>query len=228
MASGFSSVNPYDVQNWHGVVSLDPSSDIWISKNNRPEVIVNATGENDAWEMLAGLGFGSQWNDWQDVGTGRNERVTARGRTFRSGNSIIQEQTLAVDQLQSRTGIRTTIVGSETVNQSLGERVVDLSILPFIRAQIITVSATGLKPNTRVYPFFDGVAISEYVRPEFKVDGSTAGVNNDPLYTDDSGSISGIVFSLPCPDEAQAAVPPLLVFRTVSYTHLTLPTTPYV
>ena len=214
LASGFSSVNPYDVQNWHGVVSLDPSSDIWISKNNRPEVIVNATGENDAWEMLAGLGFGSQWNDWQDVGTGRNERVTARGRTFRSGNSIIQEQTLAVDQLQSRTGIRTTIVGSETVNQSLGERVVDLSILPFIRAQIITVSATGLKPNTRVYPFFDGVAISEYVRPEFKVDGSTAGVNNDPLYTDDSGSISGIVFSLPCPDEAQAAVPPLLVFRT--------------
>ena len=214
LATGFSSVNPFDVQNWHGVVTLDPTSDIWISKNNRPEVIVNATGENDAWQQLVGLGFGSQWNDWQDVGTGRNERVLERGRTFRSGNSIIQEQTLAVDQLQSRTGIRTTIVGSETVNQSLGERVVDLSILPFIRAQIINISAEGLKPNTRVYPFFDGVAISEYVRPQFKVDGTTAGVNNDPLYTDASGSITGAVFSLPCPDEAQAAVPPLLVFRT--------------
>ena len=206
-ATSFTSVNPFDVQHWMGVLSLSPSSDIWVAKNNRPEVIVNATGENDAWEMLAGLGWGSQWSDWQDIGTGRNERVVARGEAGWQGRALVQRQTFAIDQLQSRNGIRTEIVGSETVNQSLGERVVDLSVLPFIRAQVITVSATGLKPNTLVYPFFDKTSIASYCTPS----GGSAG---GAIYTDDNGSISGLVFNLPCPDVAQEQVPPLLVFRT--------------
>ena len=78
-ATSFTSVNPFDIQHWLGVITLDPPSDTWVAKNNRPDVIVNATGENDAWEQLAGLGWGSQWNDWQDIGTGRNERVESRG-----------------------------------------------------------------------------------------------------------------------------------------------------
>ena len=85
-ATSFTSVNPFDVQHWMGVLNLSPSSDIWVAKNNRPEVIVNATGENDAWQMLAGLGWGSQWSDWQDIGTGRNERVVARGEAGWQGN----------------------------------------------------------------------------------------------------------------------------------------------
>ena len=118
-ATSFSSVNPFDVQHWMGVLALDPPGDIWVAKNNRPEVIVNATGENDAWQMLAGLGWGSQWSDWQDIGTGRNERVVDRGAANWQGRALVQRQTFAVDQLQSRQGIRTEIVGSETVNQSL-------------------------------------------------------------------------------------------------------------
>lgn len=206
-ATSFTSVNPFDVQHWMGVITLSPSSDMWVAKNNRPEVIINATGENDAWEMLAGLGWGSQWGDWQDIGTGRNERVVDRGTANWQGRALVQRQTFAVDQLQSRQGIRTEIVGSDTVNQSLGERVVDLSVLPFIRAQSITVTATGLKPNTRVYPFFDKTDIAAYCTPS----GGSAG---DAIYTDDNGSVSGLVFNLPCPDVAQEQDPPLLVFRT--------------
>ena len=206
-ATSFTSVNPFDVQHWMGVLNLSPPSDMWVAKNNRPEVIINATGENDAWEMLAGLGWGSQWGDWQDVGTGRNERVVDRGTANWQGRALVQRQTFAVDQLQSRQGIRTEIVGSDTVNQSLGERVVDLSVLPFIRAQSITVTATGLKPNTRVYPFFDKTDIASYCTPS----GGSAG---GAIYTDDNGSVSGLVFNLPCPDVALEQDPPLLVFRT--------------
>ena len=206
-ATTFVSVNPFDVQHWQGVVDLNPPSDIWVAKNNRPDVVVNATGEHDAWEALAGLGWGSQWNDWQDIGTGRNERVISRGEANWRGRALVQRQTFAVDQLQSRQGIRTDIVGSDTVNQSLGERVVDLSIMPYIRAQNITVTVTGMKPNTRVYPFFDKTAVTAYCTPS----GGSAG---DAIYTDDSGSISGLNFSLPCPDVALEQDPQLLVFRT--------------
>ena len=39
--------------------------------------------------------------------------------------------------------------------EQLGDRVVSMNILPFIRNRTITFSATRLKPNTRVFPFFD-------------------------------------------------------------------------
>ena len=74
----------------------------------------------------------------------------------------------------------------------MGERVVDLSILPFIRAQIITVSATGLKPNTRVYAFFDKKDVNAYVTPSsttYTSDTTVAAAS--PLITTSSGSKMG-------------------------------------
>ena len=84
-ASTFLNVNPFNVTAWVGTLDLSPPSDNWVSTTNRPEVIVNATGENDAWEQLAGLGFGSQWNDWQDLGVGRNEREVSRTASQMAG-----------------------------------------------------------------------------------------------------------------------------------------------
>ena len=180
----------------HGLVvlNLDPPNDNWIDTNNRPEVIVNATGENDAWEQLTGLGFGSQWNDWQDLsgGMGRQETELSREVGSRGIGRMWDNVTFAVDQAQTRQGIRTEIVGSQTVEATLGERVVNVSVLPFIRARNITVTVTGLKPNTRVYPFFDKTAVTSYCTPS----GGSAG---DAIYTDDSGSVSGLVFAIPCP-----------------------------
>ena len=208
-ASTFLNVNPFNVTAWVGTLNLDPPSDNWVATNNRPEVVVNATGENDAWEQLVGLGFGSQWNDWQDLsgGRGTQEREVSRETGSRGIGRMWDNVTFAVDQAQTRQGIRTEIVGSRTIETSLGERVVDVSVLPFIRAKDITVSVTGLKPNTRVYPFFDKTAVTTYCTPS----GGSAG---DAIYTDDNGSVSGLVFAIPCPVKALEQDPQLLIFRT--------------
>ena len=206
-ASTFINVNPFNVTAWVGTLDLNPPNDNWVATNNRPEVVVNATGENDAWEQLAGLGFGSQWNDWQDMGGGRNEREVSRTVGSRGIGRMWDNVTTAVDQLQTRQGVRTEIIGSETVEASLGERVVNVSVIPFIRAQNITVTVKGLKPNTRVYPFFDKENITTYCTPS----GGSAG---GAIYTDASGSVSGLVFALPCPVQALEQDPQLLVFRT--------------
>ena len=208
-ASTFLNVNPFNVTAWVGVLNLDPPNDNWIDTNNRPEVIVNATGENDAWEQLTGLGFGSQWNDWQDLsgGRGNQEREVSREVGSRGVGRMWDNVTFAVDQAQTRQGIRTEIVGSQTVEATLGERVVNVSVLPFIRARNITVTVTGLKPNTRVYPFFDKTAVTSYCTPS----GGSAG---DAIYTDDSGSVSGLVFAIPSPVKALEQTPPGIIFRT--------------
>ena len=206
-ASTFVNVNPFNVTAWVGTLDLNPPNDNWVATNNRPEVVVNATGENDAWEQLAGLGFGSQWNDWQDMGGGRNEREVSRTAGHRGIGRMWDNVTFATDQIQSRQGVRTEIIGSETVEASLGERVVNVSVIPFIRAQNITVTVKGMKPNTRVYPFFDKENITTYCTPS----GGSAG---DAIYTDDNGSVSGLVFALPCPVQALEQDPQLLIFRT--------------
>ena len=79
----------------------------------------------------------------------------------------------------------------ETIRTSIGDRVVSVAFVPFIRSRTISFSATRLKPNTRVYPFFDNIDIATYVTPE----GGSAGGN---LVTDSNGAVSG-TFAIPDP-----------------------------
>ena len=193
VASKSINVNPFAVLAWVGTVELSPPNDNWIDTDTQPEVVVNLQGENDAWSRLVGLGFGTQFNDWEDVGAGRNERQVGTAGTFTSGRAIIQRQTIRVDQRQSRTGIRSEITGTDTVRSSIGERITNVSIVPFIRSRDITINVTGMKPNTKVYAYFDGEPVSAYCTP-------SGGALADDIYTNSAGSISGLIFTIPNTD----------------------------
>ena len=65
-------------------------------------------------------------------------------------NSLVE--TTSRDVVQTRSGIRTTIV-PQTLRQSLGNRVMSVAFVPFIRSRTITFTARGMRPNTRVFPF---------------------------------------------------------------------------
>jgi len=184
LASKAISVNPFNVSTWRGTVTLTPNTDVWFDRTSAPDVIVNLAGENDAWETLGSLASTTQWNDWEDTWVGRPRFVRTNILSRRVGQNLFNRRVE-----QSRSGIRTTVV-PETITTELGDRVINNSVIPFIRAQNITVSVVGMKPNTRVYPFFDDIDISSFCTPS----GGSAG---DPIFTDSSGSISGLVFALP-------------------------------
>ena len=137
------------------------------------------------------------WNSWQDTWTGRpveteRQRVgTYRTRGGHGWRVMAQEEVTTAQQVsQTRTGIRAVAI-PETIRTSIGDRVVSVAFVPFIRQRTITFSATRLKPNTRVYPFFDNIDIATYVTPE----GGSAGGN---LVTDSNGAVSG-TFAIPDP-----------------------------
>ena len=73
----------------------------------------------------------------------------------------------------------------------MGNRVVQVAFATFIRAKDITFTARGMKPGTRIFPFFDGVDVSTFVTPT----GSSAGA---ALTTNAAGTATG-VFALPTP-----------------------------
>lgn len=56
-------------------------------------------------------------------------------------------------------------VQSQTINQDVGQYVTSVSQLPYMSAKTIAIVGKGLKPNTKVYPFFDSKTVSAYCAP---------------------------------------------------------------
>ena len=193
-------VNPYNIANFVGTMELSPHTDNWVDTEQRPTVNVNIAGENDAFRGVLGrlnrrtrwrrqIGGGVQWNNWQTTWTGRttNTRTSVRSSTWRDpsfrsaasrsvrGRAVIRRtdaitrRTTVTTRKQTRTGIRTRW-GMKTVKRSLGNKVVDLTIIPWMRAKEVFFTVSGMKPNTTVYPWFDNKSVAAYCKPANTLD----------------------------------------------------------
>ena len=91
--------------------------------------------------------------------------------------------TTTTAQAQTRTGVGIDISAS-TQTQSLGESVVDVSFSPFMREVNVVFNCIRLKPNTVVYPFFDGEDVSAHVT-------NSAGTLGGTITTDANGTCFG-------------------------------------
>jgi hypothetical protein len=159
-------VNPFDVVRFVGKIDLSPSSDDWKDTESRPELIVDNQGLFDVVNTLFdedGI-LGTVWNEWQTQWTGTS--ITNDVSSTRSGN-IRTNVTNVIETTQSnqaRSGIRTS-VSPDTIQTSFGNRVVDVRMIPFIRSRRIKFKATALKPNTRIYAFFESIDVSDFCIP---------------------------------------------------------------
>ena len=106
------------------------------------------------------------------------------------------------------------VAGEHTIREVVGSKVVDVLTIPWMRSRVVSFRASGLRPNTRYFPFFDQTLVepyckltSGYVRvsdrsPEFRRTSLTPAVGhsdsaaNTALVTDGNGSITG-EFELP-------------------------------
>ena len=185
--SGQINVNPYDVFNWTGGITLTPSTDEWRDVDRRPEVVINNDGEFDA--MVANLQpqVGTVWGEWSTNWTGQEWRGVG-GRTsglFNTGTS-------------TRSGVNQTI---EVVTSrfSVGDRVVEVNFVPFMRTRLVAFEAKRMKPGVQVYAFFDGTSVADYVKSGSSSYAPMVGVNTvtahpggaSTLTTDANGTVSG-------------------------------------
>ena len=159
-ASGSINVNPYNIFDWVGEITLSPSSDEWKDTINRPTLVINQTGIYDA---LMGVldatdALGTVWNSWQTNWTGSTSTswVSGSGRNWQSTTTETE-----TTQKQSRTGIETSVVPG-TMTTNIGERVVEVNFAPFARSRRVSFNASRLKPNTKMYAYFDNKDISNW------------------------------------------------------------------
>ena len=176
--------------NWQGRITLDPPADIWKDTVNLPDVQV----EIDLFPQFESLAqaFGTQWEDeWRTV----EAPVTVVSSvvpdaTLTNTTTPNSREFLNGDQLN-------TTPGSNDV--TFGDFVQDVSIVPFMRERLVKFTGRGLRPNTRVFPYFDRIKVSDFVTPANSSFANT-NVEGSNLVTSANGDIFG-VFRIPNDDK---------------------------
>lgn len=167
-----------------GTMTLSPDNDVWVDTAYAPDSTIEfEVGDTVSTESdppgLAEFGLSTTWNAWQTNVTGyKVYRGTSASQDSLVGsfatmteaesvaNQIRQSTDVSIETMFAsvRSGIENySVVGGQT--QSLGDKVINVEIIPFIRPQIIKVKVDGLKPYARYYTFFDGQNMSSYVTP---------------------------------------------------------------
>ena len=175
-ASRVESVNPYSVTEWIGDLVLQPETDVWMDDDRIPAITINVEGNYEQLlrEQTEAGTLGTIWNSWNTTWTGNtNTTVTT---TFEHEGILWDPNrgttTTTTDIRQQRTGMNTRLV-ERIDNISAGDRVTNIEIVPWMRARDVNFTVTGMKPNTRVYPFFDGTDVGVDVKPTLTSSTST-------------------------------------------------------
>lgn len=161
-------VNPFDVIVYAGDMLLSPSVDEWREVTTIGQEVNSPPSEEELRaraESVIRPRLEGRVGDFEEISIGdfintedtvlsRSVRSTRRGRTT-----------------TTRISVRTLV----------GQRVVAIDLLPFIRSRKVFFRASQLAPNRQHYLFFDGKHIQDYYRQEEFSNFNVPKSINDPL-----------------------------------------------
>ena len=175
--SGIMNINPFNVITNMGQVTLSPASDDWRETRRIADNIISGGTETRISGSQAQLFNNSQWN-WggtqvgdtrsQSLGSSTSNSTATRSFTGNgaAGNwrsRTTRTVTSNVTTVTTRTAVA-RVASFSTIRTVVGDRVVDVAMIPFMRSRRVSFKAEGLKPNHRFFPFFDGVDVSNWTR----------------------------------------------------------------
>jgi hypothetical protein len=152
-------VNPFDVINFAGTAALTPSSDVWYSTENQPNINI-VTEDQAAWiAAVNGTGNGSQWNDWQLNWTGQSTDTVVNS----SDQASITRDTTAISTALAQ-GLNSALQGGP-IPVSSTTQVLSNAVIPYARSIPVQFQVNGMAPYTRLHTFINGKNVDNYVSP---------------------------------------------------------------
>ena len=180
--SGTENINPFAVITGMGHIELSPASDEWKESEKIGETVIGGGTVNAFSGDQTQLFNNQEWN-WAgtEVGATRSQIVgstvtsgtsndvsTSQSDTTTSGNWNSFTTTTSNVQTTTTTTQTTSAVARvdsfSTLRSTIGNRVVDIAVIPFMRSRAIFFRAQGMEPETNYTAFFDGVDVSSWVR----------------------------------------------------------------
>jgi hypothetical protein len=187
-ATGFININPFNVVSFVGTLKLNPASDIWVDNTSLPDIIVNNNNELDNLTTAAATAGltnpqGTQWGSWSSIGSTGSTPFTGQNSTsvINNGDGTITTVTVNYELI------------SETSN------VISSTFSRFMRTRKINFTVDGMRPNTTLFMFMDGVNITSYMGPgSLSANNITDMAQNTRVQkevtTDANGSANGFFF----------------------------------
>lgn len=189
-ASKAISVNPFNVVNFVGRLSLTPESDVWYDTTTLPEVIINQEGQSDNFEGFSSLE--TVWNSWETFWTGE-KLIEGSQTTTSAGGRQVTRATYEVTTIQNRTGIE-TLKAPPSVILNETDRFVNQSAILYARSKNIDFEVHGLSPNTRIFLYINGKNMSGFLYPSNYINsGFNHSTPSPGLFSDGNGSASGVI-----------------------------------
>lgn len=170
---------------YNGTMALSPEFDVSYDTVTNPAVNIEIDFEGFAEDLIDSI----------------QEVVPLTGSTTTESVEIVGNSIITTSNVTETTF---DVVGEDPNIQNVGTFITDFSFTPYIAPREVKIVATGLRPNTRHYFFFDETAVNEHVYPgsvEQDSDDlvgtcSIAGSKGGEVKTDQNGVLSA-VFAIP-------------------------------
>jgi hypothetical protein len=195
-----------------GNLTLFPSEDVWVDTITLPPNVItfNDTNIDGMEDAQQGSYITTTWNAWQTVvvgykvykGTGTSKVLVGTYTSRYKAEDVADDLRTTSRGSTIETLYKNTRTGVEFFNYndadtaSIGSRVVNTQIIPYIRPQTLIGHVSGLKPYASFNVFFDGIDMNAYTRPI--TSGEFADTNSvmtwtyalgDTLYADATGEL---------------------------------------
>jgi hypothetical protein len=198
-ATNTTTVNPFLIFNYKGTVDITPNVDPWFDENVLPSVNNNDSQTLDPLEVYSdGDTALSQIHNITQIAVTGNETEFSNVNSLSSDAPDLSQSEVLLASTGSSSNIaaQNTEVPLQQSSTTVGDKVLSTSLTLYVKEQYIEFHLRRMKPNTRIFGFLDGLAISDYVVPDRNysgLPGSSLRNWGDTLTTDDNGSATGII-----------------------------------
>ena len=145
---------------------------IWAGGNFGLAGSGGGTFRNQGWRGLGiRVGENVTTDNWDTVTTETRSKIRSTNTsTFETTKTITEEnrfeQTTETTTTTSTSNTVNRVASESSIRDIVGKRVIDVSVIPFMRSVEIRFKAEGLRPNTQYFPFFDNTNVSQFCRTE--------------------------------------------------------------
>ena len=170
-------LNPFDIQIITGDIEMSPTSDAWYDDVTLPDKIVKGDTLLDKSQTKQFSSWDFNWSGVKadDVKDYKEGHVfaskTKLGGTYNSGGSTTAAGQQTTNTYQKSSTQSHYISKISSVQEKIGDTKVNYVSKPYMRSRFVSFRATGLRPNTEYFAFFDGKNVDDWVNTETGVGG---------------------------------------------------------
>jgi hypothetical protein len=170
LASSTESINPYDNFTYAGSLVIDPPGDVWYDQTTKPLIYKDDTGTYDTLipDSVGEATYGSIWNSWKQVWYSPTNVDKVKAI---DGGAVITDASVS--------GSSTSVV------------------FPYLRSASIKFVGKKLKPNTKLFAFFNEYNVTDLcysanTTANITSTFTSSELNQSNIITDFKGAVTGV------------------------------------